>query len=187
MHDQQRFSEVTKTYLCRFHEILDKMIHEMTCTELTDSLSQNFITQMIPHHQAAIDMSHNILQYTTFIPLQDIALDIISEQTKSITHMQDIVDICSELTNSPQDICLYQKSFQQITDTMFSQMGEACSVNNINQNFMREMIPHHEGAIRMSENLLRYAICPELVPILESIIQSQRRGVCDMQRLLRCM
>ena len=68
-----RFSDVTKEYLTNFHCILEEMVQEMTEAELTGSISQNFISQMIPHHQAAIDMSRNILRYTTNIPLQDIA------------------------------------------------------------------------------------------------------------------
>lgn len=68
---------------------------------------------------------------------------------------------------------------------MFTQMKNACSANNINADFIREMIPHHEGAIRMSQNVLLYDICPELIPILDSIIKSQKKGVCEMKKLLR--
>lgn len=157
----------------------------MTNAELTESLSRNFIEQMIPHHRAAIEMSRNLLQYTTCIPLQEIASNIIKEQTKSIEDMQSVLNPCSELINSPQDICLYQRRFELITHTMFTQMKSACSTNDININFMREMIPHHQGAIRMSQNLLRYRICPQLDRILQAIIKSQREGVCKMERLLR--
>ena len=187
MHCNPRLSDVTKTYLCRFYEILETMIAEMTNAERTDSLSHNFIVQMIPHHRAAIEMSHNILQYTTLIPLQNIALNIIDEQTKSIKNMQQILGRCSKMTNPAQDICLYQKRCQQITYTMFTQMGNASITNDINADFMREMIPHHRGAIRMSQNVLRYPICPELLPILQAIITSQQKGICEMERLLRCI
>ena len=187
MQDQQRFSNVTKSYLCCFYGILEEMIENMTGAALTDSLSHNFIVQMIPHHRAAIEMSHNLLQYTTCVPLQDIALNIIEEQTKSIGNMQNILQCCSKVQNSQQEICLYQNAFQQITQTMFSQMENACAANNINADFMREMIPHHQGAIQMSQNVLRFDICPELVPILQAIITSQREGVNKMERLLRCI
>ena len=70
---------------------------------------------------------------------------------------------------------------------MFSKMENACASNNINADFMREMIPHHQGAIQMSQNVLRFDICPELVPILQAIITSQREGVNKMERLLRCI
>lgn len=187
MSQQQRFSEVTKTYLCRFHTILDTMIAEMTEAEVTDSLSHTFVVQMIPHHMAAIEMSESILKYTTCIPLQDIASNIITSQTKSIENMHMALHRCGELQNSPQDVCLYQHSFQQITETMFSKMRGACSTNNINANFMREMIPHHQGAIQMSESALRFQLCPELIPILQAIITSQQKGVKEMERLLRCI
>lgn len=185
MNKSQCLSNVTKDYLCRFYNILDDMIAGMTEADLTDSISHNFIVQMIPHHEAAIEMCQNLLQYTTCIPLQNIALNIIAEQTKSIENMERILNQCSCLQNSQRDICLYQNAFQQITQTMFSEMQNACTTNSINANFMREMIPHHEGAIRMCENALCFDICPELVPILQNIITSQQRGVCEMRRLLR--
>ena len=147
----------------------------------------NFIVQMIPHHEAAIEMSKNILQYTTFIPLQDIAQGIIEEQTQSIADMRNALSQCDMQTDSPCDLRLYQECVQQIMQAMFSRMKTAVSTNQINANFMREMIPHHMGAIRMSENALRYSVCPKLVPILKAIIASQERGIREMKRLLQCM
>lgn len=183
----QPLSDATKKYLCRFYKILDEMIEEMTNAKLTNSLSHNFIVQMIPHHRAAIEMSENLLQFTTFVPLQRIAQNIINEQTKSIENMQNILTHCAQLSNTERDLCLYDRRFCQITQTMFSQMRNACSDNNINANFMREMIPHHQGAIQMSKNVLQYPICPELDPVLQAIITSQEKGVQEMRRLLRCL
>lgn len=183
----ERFSEVTKRYLCRFEEILDEMISGMTNVKQSESISHNFIVQMIPHHEAALQMSHNLLQYTTLVPLQDIASGIITEQTISIENMKNILTRCSALTNSSQDICLYQKCFQQVTQAMFCEMQNASSTNNINVNFMREMIPAHRGRSACLKNALRYPVCPELIPILQSIIRSQEKGICEMERLLRCI
>ena len=106
----QQFSDVTKNYLCRFYKILDEMIEGMTNAELTSSLSHNFIVQMIPHHRAAIEMSENLLQFTTFVPLQHIAQNIINEQTKSIENMQKVLSHCARLSNSVEK-CLIQQSF----------------------------------------------------------------------------
>ena len=150
MYCGEQFSDVTKQYLCCFYEILDNMIEEMTNAKLTNSISHNFIVQMIPHHQAAIKMSQNILQYTTLLPLQNIAKNIISEQTKGIEAMKEILGVCGEQFDSKQNMCLYQKDFVQMTRTMFTQMKNACSTKQINAKFMREMIPHHQGAIPMS-------------------------------------
>lgn len=183
----QQLSQVAKNYLCGFYEILDDMIDGMTGADLNRSLSHNFIVQMIPHHEAAIRMSESILRYTTFVPLQEIARNIITEQTKSIADMRAALSACGAVENTQEDICLYERRFRSITQTMFREMGCAPGTNNLNADFMREMIPHHQGAIRMLENALRFPICPELDPILRAIITSQERGVREMRRLLRCV
>jgi len=178
------FNDKTKDYLTRFYKILDKMIHGMENACITDSISQTFIAQMIPHHRAAIQMSENVLKYDICNPLRDIADNIITTQTQSIRDMQNALGCCRLQKNPCQDIRLYQREFQNITHTMFTEMGTAPSTNDIGDNFMREMIPHHEGAIHMSENALRYCICPALVPILNDIISSQQKGVQEMEQLL---
>lgn len=180
-------SNVTKDYLSTFYCILNEMIQGMTQAEKANSISYNFIVQMIPHHRAAIQMSQNILKYTTNVPLQQIAANIIEEQTKSIANMQKIQHSCLNQTNSSQDLELYQRKIIQIMDTMFCEMETAPSNNQINCNFMREMIPHHRGAVRMSKNTLQYCICPDLIPILTAIISSQEKGISQMQQLLRCI
>lgn len=187
MNRQCKLSNVAKEYLTTFYCILDEMIRGMTEAGLTDSVSYNFIVQMIPHHRAAIEMSESILKYTTNIPLQDIALRIIKEQTRSIENMRAIQCTCENVCNSQRDLCLYQRRMAQIMQVMFQRMGNAPATNQIDADFIREMIPHHEGAIEMSQNTLQYDICPELDSILEAIIVSQKRGVMQMQSLLRCM
>lgn len=187
MHTDYRLSNVTKDYLSAYHCILDDMIEGMTRVEKTDSISYDFIAQMIPHHRAAIEMSQNILKYTTNIPLQEIAEGIIAEQTESIENMRKIQSLCAQKGSSAQDLALYRRRTGQILQTMFMEMRNARTTNQINCDFMWEMVPHHLGAVRMSRNALQYSICPELKPILEAIIISQERGISEMQALQRAL
>ena len=180
-----RFSNNTRDYVEQYHCILDEMIRNMNCAELTDSLQGSFITQMIPHHLAAFQMSKNLLCYTTNIPLQDIALNIISSQEKSIQNMTEVFPRCESCINCKRDIECYEMKNERIISDMFYEMKSACTDNNINCNFMREMIPHHRGAVRMSENALRFSLCPELVPLLDAIIVSQKEGIRKMQCLMK--
>lgn len=187
MNNENRLSTVTKDYLTQFHCILDEMTEDMTSATLNDSISENFIVQMIPHHHAAIAMSQNLLRFTTNISLQDIATETIARQTQGIDDMRDIMGACSRVTNCQQDICLCQRTTNQIMQTMFSSMDHAPCNNDINISFIKEMIPHHQGAIEISKTTLQYDISPDLVPILESIITSQEQGIHQMQQLLRCI
>ena len=185
MPHECQFSSNTQTYLERYQEILDEMIEQMSSIVPADSISGSFIEQMIPHHRAAIEMSKNLLQYTTNIPLQNIALNIVSSQEESIQQMLMVEPDCLALPNTPAELNRYWRENCRILQIMFREMSAACANNNIDANFMREMIPHHQGAVRMSENALRNPICPRLVPILSAIISSQKKGIREMQCLLR--
>ena len=185
MKQEYRLSNITKDYLSEFDCILQKMIRDMTEVCLSDSISYNFMIQMIPHHLAAIEMSRNLLKYSRFAPLRNIAENIIIEQTESIRNMKRSLCSCKEMCNSDQALRVYQDEADDIMHIMFHDMKHARTVNNINADFMYEMIPHHKGAIRLSENALQYNLCPGLIPILQAIIRSQKKGVAKMTRLLK--
>ena len=187
MNRSCNFSNVTNDYLAFYDCILSDMTDKMTHADLSDSISHNFITQMIPHHQGAIEMSRNLLRYTTNIPIQNLALRIITEQTRSISDMRAILCSCDAIHNTREDLHCYQTRTKKIMQTMFCGMKQAFASNCVNGNFIREMIPHHCAAIAMSENTLRYCICPELIPILDAIIRSQKKEVCQMRCMLSCM
>lgn len=184
MCETSNLSNNTKEYLNAFRSILKEMERGMTDVTLTGSISHNFIVQMIPHHRAAIEMSGNLLRYTTCVPLQNIAIGIIEEQTRSIEQMRSVQCMCSKRMNPREEVCHYMQRMDRIMRTMFEEMGSAPATNNINVDFMQEMIPHHRGAVEMSRNALRYNICADLVPILKDIIASQEKGIRQMQSLL---
>lgn len=179
-----QISHVTQQYLNEFYQILDTMIQRMTNVDINNSISHNFILQMIPHHEAAIEMSNNVLQYTTNIELQNIALNIISSQTQSIESMLRAFDRCSTVMNQNTDVINYQRAYNSIIEAMFSDMANAPISNNININFINEMIPHHIGAVSMARNALRFDLCTELIPIINEIIRSQSLSVQAMRTLL---
>ena len=180
-------SEDSKTYLCCFYQILDEMIQGMTTAGLNQSISHNFVVQMIPHHKAAIQMSNNILRFTENSFVRRVAQRIIEEQTQGIGRMEEALAVCNQLTNPQMDLRLYQRRMDLIYREMYAKMGSALESNALAAIFMREMIFHHQGAIRMAENALKYDVCTELVPILRSIIVQQRQGVVQMRGLLNRM
>jgi len=184
-----RMDNTSENYLKEYRSILNTMIAGMCSAKLTESISHNFIAQMIPHHMAAIKMSENILKYTSDPKLEEIAKGIISEQTKSIENMQEILNSCKGLTNSCCEVNTYQDHVCRIMKIMIEGMKQAYFDNCINCDFIREMIPHHMGAVRMSRNALSFPICSELIPILNAIISSQEKGICQMRELgmeLKC-
>lgn len=181
----QNLSHNTQTYLQNYHLDLNHMISAMTTVQLYDSISHNFIVEMIPHHMMAIHMCKNLLQYTTCIELQNMAHDIINEQRESIWKMQKCLEQCSEKKNCELELGRYQQHFTQVSTTMFYQMEQACEGNSIDFNFCREMIPHHMGALEMCDNVLEFPICEKLQPIIDSIIVMQTKGIKELKSILK--
>ena len=102
------YEQKLQSYLDEYHCILNQMINKMTSVELSCSISYNSMVQMIPHHRAAILMSCNLLKYTKNEALQNIAFNIIKEQTRSIENMRGILCDCQNQTNSQEQLYDYQ-------------------------------------------------------------------------------
>ncbi|MBD5133951.1 MAG: DUF305 domain-containing protein [Clostridiales bacterium] len=180
-------SEDSKNYLCCFYQILDEMIHTMTTAGLTQSISHNLVVQMAPHHRAAIQMSNNILRFTENSAVRRLAQRMVDEHTQGIERMEGALAACNQLINPQMDLRLYQRRMDLISREMYAGMGSAPEGNALAAVFMREMIPHHQGAVRMAETALKYDICTELVPILRSTVTQQRQGIAQMRALLNRM
>lgn len=178
-----QFINENRKYLYDFFQILNNMENKMLNAPVTDNITINFIRSMVPHHQAAIYMCQNLLRFTNFEPLEEISRNIISTQTKGISEMKDVAITTSGYSSTRRDVNLYQKAYLCITKQMVCRMRNAPINNDINLNFVLEMIPHHEGAIKMCENVLKYRIDPRLVEIANNIIKEQSNGIRELEEI----
>lgn len=174
-----------KKYLCRFDEILCQMAEKMLSVKTTNNITIDFIECMIPHHQAAIFMCENLLKYTEYRALQEISENIIKTQTRGIEQMKEIARTTSGYSNSQRDVQCYMMRYLEITRNMIGKMKNSPRCIDIDLNFTNEMIPHHEGAIAMCENLLKYCVDPRLRCVAESIIEEQTQGVRKLEEIRR--
>lgn len=180
---QYKENEQMKNYLSRFDKILYEMSCKMLNPNIVNNITLNFIECMIPHHQAAIYMSQNLLQYTRYIPLENIARGIIEMQEKGIMQMKEIARTTIGYESHPMHVKTYMQKYFEITKNMLDKMKNSLRTPNINLDFTSEMIPHHEGAILMCNNLLKYRIDPRLVQVANTIIQEQTRGVIELKEI----
>ncbi len=180
-------SENAKTYLCCYHQTLDEMIQAMAAAGLTRSISHNLIVQMIPYHRSTVQMARNILRFADSTPTRRLAQGFIREQTRNMEQMEAVLSVCGQLTNPQMDLRLYQRRMDLISREMYARMGSVPESNRVEAVFLRGMIPHHLGGLRMAENALKYDISIELVPILRSISAQTRREAAQMRVLLSRM
>ena len=177
-------SEDSKNYLCCFYQTLDQMVQAMTTAGLTQSISHNFIVQMLPHHRAAIQMASNVLRFTKNQAVRRLAQRVVQERTQSIDQLENALSHAAQLINPQQDLRLYQRRMDLIYRDMYTKMNRAPENNRLAAVYLRQTLSHRMGAVRMAENALKYDVCTELVPILCSIAAQQRREIAQTRTLL---
>ncbi len=170
-------------YLEEFDKILCEMADKMLSRRIVGNITIDFIECMIPHHQAAIYMCESLLKYPTYCPLEDVAKNIIEQQTKGIEQMREILRTTKGYQNSNCEVQRYMTKYLSIVRNMINKMKNSPRCINISLNFTGEMIPHHEGAIEMCNNLLMYRIDPRLRVVAQSIIQEQSKGVKELTEI----
>ena len=65
----------------------DKMMHDMSAPQYTGDADKDFVAQMIPHHQGAIEMAQVELKYGKDPELKRLARNIIKAQHDEIAFM----------------------------------------------------------------------------------------------------
>ncbi|MDO4283231.1 MAG: DUF305 domain-containing protein [Clostridia bacterium] len=172
-----------REYLEAFDEILCTMKVKMLSNCFANDITTYFIKCMIPHHRAAIYMCENLLQFTDDEALIHISKNIIKTQMMGIKRMQKIYETTAGCYNPREGVNCYVQNYMMITKNMVAKMRNAPRCEDINLNFVNEMIPHHEGAIAMCDNLIKYYIDPRLGEVARSIIEEQSRGVENLKQI----
>lgn len=116
MNYSQNINEIQ--YLNRFDQILNTMAYKMLTHKTVGNITIDYIDCMIPHHEAAILMCKNLLQYTTYTPLIKLAQNIITTQTKGIEQMKYIAKTTPNIRNTNEDVQNYINRYFVITDMM---------------------------------------------------------------------
>lgn len=163
------------------------MVERMGRTAVNASISENCLCQLRIHQETGICLCRNLLQYTICIPVQEVAIRMEQEQQERIEDMDRMWDHCSTYRNIISDQQAFRCRQCQITSRMFCQMRQIPAENQINTLFLKEMIPHHRGAVDLCQATLHFPVCRDLKRFLYSMITSQEQELRTMQQMLRCM
>ena len=78
-------------YIKEYNETKDEMFKEMESVPLTCCPDETFLRQMIYHHEAAIEMAEDILEYTKNPELKKLAKNIEKTQSKGVKEMKNLL------------------------------------------------------------------------------------------------
>ncbi|MEI3355823.1 MAG: DUF305 domain-containing protein [Clostridia bacterium] len=170
-------------YSYQFDQILCNMALEMVTQDITNSITVNFIKEIIPHNLAAMYMCQNISVYTNYPAIIGISESIVKTQKDMIEKMKEILKTTKGYINSSQNVNMYIGQYFKLTQNMINNMKNVARNQNINLDFTNQMILHYEGGIEIENNVLKYYIDRRLKKIIEDNILLQKRMVEEMRNL----
>ena len=166
--------------------IFNNMMKAMNAAPNTGNVNLDFVLEMIPHHEGGINMAKAIVKYGSNPEVKKIAENIITSQEAQVPIMKQLkAKFEKEKPSSKADSEEYLEEYNKVKDKMFKEMQGVEITNNVDANFLQEMIYHHEGAIGMAKDILKYTKDPELRKLAENIVTTQSKGVEEMKALLK--
>ncbi|MBF7041949.1 DUF305 domain-containing protein [Campylobacter volucris] len=172
-------------------QIMNSMHEEMMKNPLvqTNDIERDYLTNMIPHHQGAIDSSKLLLQHTKSEEMKKIATNIINAQEKEIQEFKEILEknLYKKTQLSEEEYKKFVQEEKELMQKMMLLMGAVKESKNINKDFLEGMIAHHQGAVDASKQILFYSKDETIREIAKKIILDQEKEIQEFTQLLKHM
>jgi uncharacterized protein (DUF305 family) len=147
-----------------------------------------FVADMVPHHEGAVVMAEMAQQQAENPKLKALADEIIVAQEKEIAEMEAIKEDLPEPDGGAADEHMMGEDHTGHTGMDAEAMGmnmdpaELADAESFDIAFIDMMIPHHEGAVEMANQLLDDGENPELQAMAEAIVASQTAEIEQMRQ-----
>lgn len=142
-----------------------------------------FVTRMVPHHEGAIEMAKLAETRAQRPEVKAFAATILSSQAAEIARMKEMKKGMGAAGDHGDGHSSGAMSDHEMG--MDGDMGSLTKSGQFDRDFLKMMIPHHEGAIRMSRQVIERGSDPQVKQLARSIVTSQQAEIDQMKRWLK--
>jgi uncharacterized protein (DUF305 family) len=137
-----------------------------------------FLDTMMVHHQGAVEMAKMVDSKTTRPELKTLAKNIIASQEKEIGEMK----LWREkwFAGKESTVNMEMAGMADSMKGMDMKKLESLSGNAFDIEFIRQMTPHHEGAVVMAKEALQKSNKSEIKTLANAIIKDQEAEIKQM-------
>jgi uncharacterized protein (DUF305 family) len=151
-------------------------------------LDRHFIEQMIPHHEDAVGMAELALVKAEHPELRQLAENIRKNQSQEIAQMRAWYESWYDV-EAPKPGTGFQGSGMGMMGMGMMGGGTDLEVLEVarpfDQEFITQMIPHHQMALMMAQMVLSGSDRKEIQDLARSIIQTQSAEIEQMRSWYR--
>jgi uncharacterized protein (DUF305 family) len=143
-----------------------------------DTTDAAFINDMIPHHQGAIDMAVIAQTRAQHPQIRTLAKNIIAAQQAEIADMKTMRSSMDHMDG------MGSGDHMGMSQDDMGMGGDMSSLRNgrpFDRAFIDQMIPHHQGAIRMARRELADGKDGDLKTMANAIIRAQTAEIAQMR------
>ncbi len=134
-----------------------------------------FIDTMIAHHQAAVDMAKLIAGKTERPELKKMGAKMTASQQKEIDDMKAWRE--KWFAGKPAAINMEMAGMASSMSGMDMKKLGGATGNSFDLEFIRQMLPHHEGAVVMAQEALKKSEKDEIKSLANDIIREQNAEI----------
>ncbi len=142
------------------------------------AFDRSFLSMMIPHHQAAVEMSREILKTTKNAQVKTWATTIIKDQNTEIAQMNTLLRSYGGVDS---------KMAAGMKGMMTGMVGDIRKAGPADKDraFVKGMIPHHGSALMMANMALMQSQNRDILKLSRDIAQAQAQEIYDFQLWLQ--
>ena len=159
---------VTHTAANAFEPVEMKMDEQMAAAVGADA-GDNWVRKMIAHHQGAVDMSKIVLDQKPTAAVAKMARMTIDKQGHEI---EELTKLEGKGPPNQKSADLYKPAAMTMQRMMMEAGGSTPS-----ETYLRKMLPHHEGAIAMSDAALKSGVTGAIKQQVEKTRADQQNEV----------
>lgn len=134
-----------------------------------------FLSMMIPHHQAAVDMSRAVLPKASDVTVKTWANQIIAAQNREISQMNAWLKTLGGTDTAMQGM---------MKQTMSGMGKMVSSAKDPQRAFVQGMLPHHASAIEMASLALQKSSDARVLGLARDIVRAQATEMHDFRTWL---
>lgn len=157
---------------------IDMQMHERMIAATGANASETWVRKMIEHHRGAVAMSQVLIDRGGDAGYVQMARSAAEKQQREIGELERL--LAGGVPGGSGEANPYGPAEQ----AMHRQMTAATGAN-LSETWARKMIAHHQGAVAMSEVLIRQGGDPQVVALARRVAEEQGREIAHLEAMLR--